>query len=76
MRGEQARIGARVREGESELRPEWRGLAGTISARWGHPEYPALDVRMEDGHSQLFWHYELERVPEHEPATLREKAGA
>jgi hypothetical protein len=30
----------------------------------GHPEYLALDVRLEDGSSQLFWHYELEEVPE------------
>jgi hypothetical protein len=50
--------------GESGLRPEWRGLIGTIRARWGHPEYPAFDVRMEDGRSQLFWHHELEQIPE------------
>ena len=76
MRSEQARIGARVRVGESGVRSQWRGLTGTISGRWGHPEYLAPDVRMEDGRSQLFWHHELERVPEHEPAALREKAGA
>jgi hypothetical protein len=76
VRGEQARIGARVRVRESGLRPERRELTGTISGRWGHPEYPAFDVRMEDGRSQLFWHHELERVPEHEPAALSEKAGA
>ena len=64
MRSEQARIGARVRVGESSLRSEWRGLTGRISGRWGHPEYAALDVRLEDGSSQLFWHYELEKVPE------------
>jgi hypothetical protein len=57
---EQARIGARVRVGESGLRSEWRGLTGTIIGRWGHPEYVALDVRLEDGRSQLFWHHELE----------------
>ena len=67
--------------GESGLRPEWRGLTGTISARWGDPEYPALDVRMEDGRSQLFWHHELERVPEvgpehREPAASRKKTEA
>ena len=60
MRSEQARIGVRVRVGESGLRPEWRGLMGRISARWGHPEYLALDVLMEDGRSSLFWHHELE----------------
>jgi len=57
---EQAQIGARVRVGESGLRSEWRGLTGTIIGRWGHPEYVALDVRLEDGRSQLFWHHELE----------------
>ncbi len=76
MRGEQARIGARVRVGKSGLRPEWRGLTGTISARWGHPEYLALDVRMEDGRSQLFWHHELEEVPERGPAALGEKSAS
>lgn len=64
MRSEQARIGARVRVGESGLRSEWRGLTGKISGRWGHPDYLALDVRLEDGSSRLFWHYELEEVPE------------
>ncbi len=49
MSPEQARIGARVRVGESGLRPEWRGLTGRIIGRWGHPEYVALDVRLEDG---------------------------
>jgi hypothetical protein len=31
---------------------------------------------MEDGRSQLFWHHELERVPEGEPAAFGETAGA
>ncbi len=77
MRPEQARIGARVRVGESGLRPDWRGLTGRIGGRWGHPEHPALDVRLDGGRSWLFWHHELERVPERrEPAALSEKIGA
>ncbi len=64
MRSEQARIGARVRVGQSGLRSEFRGLTGKIRGRWGHPEYLALDVRLEDGSSRLFWHYELEEIPE------------
>ena len=48
MSPEQAQIGARVRVGESGLRSEWRGLTGRIIGRWGHPEYVALDVRLED----------------------------
>ena len=64
MRSEEASIGTRVRVGQSGLRSELRGLTGKIIGRWGHPEYLALDVRMEDGSSQLFWHHELEEVPE------------
>ena len=63
MRSEQARIGAMVRVGEAALRSEWRGLMGTITGRWGDPGYLALDVMLEDGRSQLFWHHELEEVP-------------
>ena len=64
MRSEETSIGARVRVGECGLRSELRGLTGKIIGRWGHPEYLALDVRMEDGSSSLFWHYELEEAPE------------
>ena len=65
MRSEQAQIGARVRVGEdSGLRHEWRGLTGTVKAKWGNPEYLALDVLMEDGRTLLFWHHELEEVAE------------
>ncbi len=60
MSPEQARIGVWVKVGESGLLPEWRGMTGRIIGRWGHPEYLALDVRLEDGRSQLFWHHELE----------------
>ena len=64
MRSEETRIGARVRVGQSGLRSELRGLTGKIIGRWGHPEYLALDVLMEDGSSGLFWHHELEEVLE------------
>jgi len=62
MRSEEAQIGARVRVGESGLRSEWRGLTGTVSRKWGNPEYLALDVLLEDGRTQLFWHHELEEI--------------
>ena len=53
MRSEEAVIGAKVMVADSGHRSEWRGLTGTISARWGNPEYPALDVLFEDGRTQL-----------------------
>ena len=63
MRSEEAQIGARVRVGEeSGLRSEWRGLTGTVRRKWGDPEYLALDVLLEDGRTQLFWHHELEEI--------------
>jgi hypothetical protein len=62
MRSEEARIGARVRVSESGPHAEWRGLTGTISRKWGNPEYLALDVHLEDGRMQLFWHHELEEI--------------
>jgi hypothetical protein len=62
MRSEQAQIGAKVRVGHSGFRSEWRGLTGTISGKWGNPEYLALDVLLDDGRTQLFWHHELEEI--------------
>jgi hypothetical protein len=59
---EEALIGMRVRVSESLLRADLRGKEGTITGRWGHPEYVALDVLLADGRSQLFWHHELDEV--------------
>jgi len=62
MRSEEARIGAKVMVGEAGLCSEWRGLAGTIIGKWGNPEYLALDVLLDDGCTQLFWHHELDEI--------------
>ena len=35
-------------------------MLGTIVHRWGHPEYLALDVRLDDGRWELFWARHLE----------------
>jgi hypothetical protein len=59
---EAALIGMKVRVSESLLRVDLRGLEGTIAGRWGSPDYAALDVLLDDGRSELFWHYELEEV--------------
>ena len=48
--------------GESGFRPEFRGLTGKVRAKWGNPEYLALDVLLDDGSTQLFWHHELEEI--------------
>ena len=62
MKSEEARIGMRVRVRDSLLRSELRGRQGMITGRWGSPDYVALDVLLDDGSSQLFWHHELEKI--------------
>jgi hypothetical protein len=47
---------------DSLLRSDLRGLEGTITGRWGSPHYLALDVLLDDGGTQLFWHHELEEI--------------
>ena len=64
MRSEQAQIGAKVRVDYSGSCSEWRGLTGTVSRKWGNPEYLALDVLLDDRRKQLFWHHELEEIAE------------
>ena len=49
---------------EGHRRSGFCGMLGTVEGTWGHPEYPALDVRLADGRSELFWFYELDKVPE------------
>jgi len=60
MISEEALIGRRVKVRETLMRSELRGRLGTIKARWGAPDYVALDVLLEDGRLELFWHHELE----------------
>jgi hypothetical protein len=54
----------RVRDAlaRADLRDELRGKTGTIAGRWGSPHYLALDVLLDDGRTELFWHHELEEI--------------
>ena len=62
LKSEDARIGRRVRVRDSLVIAELRGKEGTITGRWGSPNYVALDVVLDDGTSQLFWHFELDEI--------------
>ena len=62
MTSDEALIGMRVRVREDLRSTQLRGETGTIEHRWGNPDYVALDVVLDDGSSQLFWHYELEII--------------
>ena len=48
----------RVRPGHRV--PGLDGVPGVVVERWGPPEHPAFDVRLEDGRRRLFWFHELE----------------
>jgi hypothetical protein len=64
MRPEEAQIGRRVRVRDDHRKTDFRGLEGTIAKRWGDPDYPALDVLLNEGYWQLFWYHELEEADE------------
>jgi len=66
LQSHEALIGARVRVLETDRRAELRGMFGTIEHRFGHPEYLALDVRLDDGRWELFWAHGLESAEEAE----------
>jgi hypothetical protein len=59
---EETQIGKRVRVRADHRTANWSGQEGTIAKSWGDPTYSALDVLLDDGRSELFWHYELEEI--------------
>ncbi len=58
----EARPGMLVRVVEDKRRPEFEGMLGTIRRSFGHSNYPALDVQLEDGRLELFWFHQLEKA--------------
>ncbi len=58
----EARPGMLVRVVEDERRPEYEGKLGTIKGTFGHSDYPALDVQLENGRLELFWFHQLEKA--------------
>ena len=56
----EARPGTVVRVRQGYRRPELEGMSGTVEQCWGNPDYPALDVRLEDGRTELFWLHQLD----------------
>jgi hypothetical protein len=37
---------------------------GVVERTYGHPDYLALEVRFEDGGTELCWHHELAKAEE------------
>jgi hypothetical protein len=62
LRPEDARLGKRVVVTSDYRKPELRGTKGVIVGSYGNPDYLALDVKLESGVTELFWHHQLEET--------------
>ena len=62
MSPEQVRPGMRVRVMYYHRVEQRRDLVGTVVARYGGEDYTAVDVRLDDGQSRLFWPSDLEEI--------------
>jgi hypothetical protein len=62
MQSHEPHPGVAVRVKEGHRKSEFSGLVGVVEQRWGAPEHPALDIRLEDGRRELFWFHELENA--------------
>jgi hypothetical protein len=62
LQSHEAQPGIRVRVKDGHRKPEYDGVLGTIKQRYGHPEYVALDVLLDDGRLELFWFHQLDAV--------------
>lgn len=67
MESLEALIGTVVRVKEDYRNPDREGMFGVIVQTWGSPNYAALDVRLEDGRSELYWFHQLATVEEAVP---------
>ncbi len=64
MQSHEARTGTMVRVKEGYRKPDLVGVRGTVQKCWGHPDYAAVDIRLEDGRMELLWFHELDVVKE------------
>lgn len=67
MRPQEADKGTAVRVRAGNRREALWGRVGTVEDKWGHPDHPALDVRLEDGRTELFWFYEVDKLNDLHP---------
>jgi hypothetical protein len=63
MTSPQIRTGTRVRV-KSPTYPELADKTGTVINSYGHPDYQAFEVQLDDGRKVLFWYYQLVKAGE------------
>jgi len=64
MQSHEPHLGMLVRVREGHRKSRFGGMVGVVENRWGSPDYPALDVRLENGRLELFWFHELDMAQE------------
>jgi hypothetical protein len=62
LQPQEARTGAVVRVKEGYRKRDLVGMRGTVQKCWGHPDYAAVDIQLEDGRMELLWFHELDVV--------------
>jgi hypothetical protein len=62
MQAQDPQLGMMVRVRKGHWKSKFGGMRGTVEHKWGHPDYPALDVRLDDGRLELFWFHELDEA--------------
>ncbi len=70
MDSREARTGSVVRLLDGARR-DGKGCVGTVERTYGHPDHQAMEVRFEDGSSELCWHHELAEVEGNFPSCPR-----
>ena len=73
LESQEARTGAVVRVKEGYRKTDLVGLHGTVQKRWGHPDYAAVDVVLEDGRMKLLWFHELDVVRESDATSAKKR---
>jgi len=69
MELQEARSGTLVRVKEGYRKTDLVGKRGTVRTCWGHPDYSAVDIELEDGRSELVWFHQLEVVEQGDAAS-------
>ena len=69
MESQEARSGTVVRVKEGYRKTDLVGKRGTVRECWGHPDYSAVDIELEDGRSELLWFHQLEVVEQGDAAS-------
>ncbi len=62
MELQEARTGTVVRVKEGYRKPALVGMRGIVQKCWGHPDYAAVDIQLEDGRMELLWFHQLDVV--------------